>query len=194
MKVHLWTAGRWVALAGIFIAIGALMAVGSGRRRGTKAYGWRIALWGLAVALMSGGALLVSQAQAGKKPPSKTIAVDGEKVSHDEPRAKCYDPMPPPKCYKPLPPPEEDPEEVKPPDPPPTCYAPMPTCYEPMPPEPPTPPEVQPTCYEAMPPEPPPEPPPPEIPTCYAPMPPPDPGPDESKTEAPEDPQMLCYY
>lgn len=180
MKTTLWMAGRWIALAGIFIAIGALMAVGSGRNRGTRAYGWRIALWGLAVSLMSGGALFVAQAHAGKKPPAKVNAVDGDKASKEEPRKMCYKTLPMPDCYMPLPPleddpevppleddPEGEPEEVRPPDPPPKCYAPMPTCYEPMPPEPPQPPEVQPTCYEAMPP-------PPDIPTCYAPMPPPD--------------------
>ncbi len=177
MKTHLWTAGRWIALAGIFVAIGALMVVGSGRNRGTKAYGWRIALWGLAVSLMSGGALFVSQAQAGKKPPAKVNAVDGDEASKEEPRKMCYKTLPVPDCYKPMPPPEDDPEaepeEVTPPEPPPKCYAPMPTCYEPMPPDPPPPPEVRPTCYEAMPDPPPP---PPEIPTCYAPMPPPDEG------------------
>jgi NADH:ubiquinone oxidoreductase subunit K len=194
MKTTAITFSRWIVLGAILATIGILTLIA--RRRGSRLYGWRIALWALALSLMGSGSLLAAPASSGKG--STTVAIDNtgaaETSADDEIAPKCYKPMP--TCYKPLPPPpppEEDPDGdkdddkgddkdgddadgPKPDDPVILCYEPMPSCYEPIAPEPP--PVVQPTCYAPMP-EPPPPPPPEPQPTCYAPMPVPPDAPEE---------------
>lgn len=177
MKEYIGSLGKWVVAGLLLAAIGALMMTGAGRRRGTKAYGWRIALWGLAVALMGGAPFVSGQASASQKGWKADASVSGEVDDQDDPRPRCYRPMPQPTCYKPMPPPQDPSDEDEAdqePQPVPgdikTCYAPVPppTCYEPMP---------VPSCYEPMPDNPPPPPPDDPQPTCYAPVPDPDPPP-----------------
>jgi hypothetical protein len=163
MKTAALSFGRWIFLGAIIFVIGVLTVIGAGRRRGSKPYAWRIALWAMALSLMGGGAVMAAPQV---KSPDGTAIDSSDAASFsdgDEMAPKCYKPMP--TCYKPMPP---DPPPVDPP--------------EPGGDEPdsdmndgdkddakgdkPVPPEIMPTCYEAMPPPPPPPP-----PTCYAPMP-----------------------
>lgn len=195
MKEYVVSWGKWI-LAGLLLAgVGALMMTGAGRKRGTRLYGWRIALWGLAITLMGSAPYFIAEAKAAEKVWQGDADLETEMDELGQPRPKCYKPAPPPKprpmCYKPKPPPKDPPpdenEESAEEDPPPpikTCYAPMPTCYEPMP-----------TCYEPIPDPPPPPPPDDPQPTCYAPMPdpPPPPPPPSCYSQVPPDPKPSCY-
>lgn len=188
MKTAALSFGRWFFLGAILFVIGALTVAGAGRRRGSKAYGWRIALWALALSMMGGGTVLA--APQVKSPDAAAIDNTGaaEIGLGDEIVPKCYKPMPeeeepkppPTLCYRTMPNP--DPNGDPPADPPvdgddsegdedegagdkPKPPVVMPSCYEAMPE--PSPPPVQPTCYAPM-------------PTCYKPMPPDPPEEPES--------------
>ncbi len=174
MKTAALSFGRWIFLGAILFAIGLLTLVGAGRRRGTKSYGWRIALWAFALSMMGGGVVLA--APQVKSPDGAAIDNTGaaDFGQGDEIAPKCYKPMPvedepeppPALCYRALPdpeppddpptdPPEDDGDDPGDDPPPPDV---TPTCYMPMIAPPPPPP---PTCYAPMP-----------MPTCYEPMPP----------------------
>jgi hypothetical protein len=183
--------GKWIVLGVIFAAIGLLMALPAGRRRGTRTYGWRIALWAFAITVMAGAPVLFSASNEAMAAVSQ--ADEYEDGEADKPQPKCYKPI----MRK-------------------TCYVPVRTCYAPMPepPDPPPPPDdddddgdddgkdgktVEPgpgipdppvMCYKPMP-----------MPTCYEPM-PPDPDPDPEPKLVPEsepepdsdDPSISCYF
>lgn len=192
MKIAALSFGRWILLGAILFAVGILTVFGA-RRRGSKTYGWRIALWALALSMMGGGAVMASPQTKGPDAAAIDNTGAAEFGEADEilpkcaqPMPTCYKPQPPKMCYRTLPPtePPEDPPPVPPEDgdpdddkndgdkdegvgdvPKPPVV--MPSCYEAMP-DPPPPP-IQPTCYAPMP-----------MPTCYEPMPPPpDPPPEE---------------
>jgi hypothetical protein len=194
MKDVIAGAGRWTFVGLVLLLVAAMVAVGLGKKRGTRLYAWRMALYAVALTLLGGA-------------PTQVRADEPKKTGDVPPGAmkSCYDmampdPEETPEVEEPKtiygPPPAPDPE----PEPDPDDVEPMPTCYKPMPPLPPEPPtpvaptrpqddsetlcyrslpddeddkDVKddapvPTCYEPMPPPPPPP------PTCYAPMPAPD--------------------
>ncbi len=187
MKMHAIGLSKWIALGGVLVAIGVLTAIGAGRTRGSRAYGWRIALWSLAVAMMSGGMLYTGQARAASTHDAASAASDRDNVSADNPEPKCYKPAPPIKtCYRRVPVPEDPDYPDAPPDKPtdkPTddpkdepkeelkdapedgAKLPAPTCYS--------------------------TPPPPE----KEPPPPPKPEPDTNEGKTPDkEPEVMCYY
>ncbi len=185
MKTAALSFGRWIFLGGILFTIGILTVVGAGRRRGSKSYGWRIALWALALSMMGGGTLMA--APQAKNPDSTAIdTTDAAEFSAgDEIMPKCYKPMP--TCYKPMPPPPPPPDTPQPDGDKPDGSDDGDNTDDAAG-DKPTPPEVMPTCYEAVP-----EPPPPPPPTCYAPMEPPmcyrSAVPDPPPVDPPEEPE-----
>jgi hypothetical protein len=62
MKEMLLAAWKWVVIAAVLGAVGFFILFGLGKKRGTRAYRLRVALWTLALGLMGGGALLTTAA------------------------------------------------------------------------------------------------------------------------------------
>ena len=73
MKENVITAGKWIVAGALLLAVGFFVVTGVGRKRGTRAYRTRIALWTILLGLVGGGGALM--------------------VSSCDPPASCYKPV-----------------------------------------------------------------------------------------------------
>jgi hypothetical protein len=211
MKTMAVAAWKYVLVGGLLVAIGILLATGAGRRRGTRAYRWRLAMWTLVLSLIGGAGFVVTgcdkpedkKADAGRVECYAAMP-DDLTVQPDE-RVMCYERMPdlvdPPDqmilCYAPLPPDNLDqPDEMV------MCYEPIldvtttpdygqPTCYAPLPPDNIDQPDEMIMCYDpaildVVSPEDVPQ------PTCYKPM-APDTWEEPDQHEKEDVPMPTCY-
>jgi hypothetical protein len=137
MKEYMMTSGKWFAIGGLVALVGLMMAVGLGRKRGTKAYRWRVAMWALALTLLGGSTVLTTSGCDGLvmcyDPVQTDLGSDKEDVTSELPPVACYaadigpmdseptDMM----CYLP--------DLGQPDQPQPTCYAEMPPDVTPDP-------------------------------------------------------------
>ena len=136
MKENLVSMGRWVVAGILLLAIGVLMITGMGRKRGTRSYRWRVALWAMLLGFTGAAPLVMMGCDDEKKDKSEDVQPTCYAVEFDG---------------------WEDPDDATtdPPDQQVLCYAPRPeelvTCYkdaaiQPWP-------DIQPTCYKPLPPD-----------------------------------------
>ena len=59
---------KWIAVAILVGTVGGMLLLGIGRRRGTRAYRWRLALWTLALSLLGGTVMMTSGCEETFKP------------------------------------------------------------------------------------------------------------------------------
>jgi hypothetical protein len=151
MKEFLITFWRWIAVGALLLAVGAMLTVGLGRRRGTRTYRWRMALWTLALALMGGTVFTVASCDSSGRDfvmcYKDTASMDAEQpadTGNPDVPALCYaadveqPPDVPVLCYLPDIGPQPDVgtvEDSAVPDVPILCYAPrlpdaVVMCYE----------------------------------------------------------------
>jgi hypothetical protein len=159
MKDVAFSMWKWIAVAVLAGAVGIMLLLGLGRRRGTRTYRWRMSLWALALSLLGGSAMVgtgcdemfeaksacyitVDIVDAGSEPDSKPDA------TLQEVQATCYkqwvpeDMVPQPDagpdiqvlCYGPMPSditnqPDSQPNDTQ---APPDAII---MCYDPMPPD-----------------------------------------------------------
>jgi len=80
MKEYALSMWKWILISGLLLAVGVLLLLGMGRKRGTRTYRWRMALWSLALTLLGGGVIL-----------SAGCAGEGrEKTGSDTLQPTCY--------------------------------------------------------------------------------------------------------
>ena len=92
MKEHVFSLGKWLIVAGILAILGVLLVTGLGRRRGSRFYRWRLAMWSTLIALIGGGALLVTSCSSDKSPVVKCYTELGLDKKSEEDFLMCYIP------------------------------------------------------------------------------------------------------
>jgi len=175
MKENFLGLGKWIVVGTVLVAIGCLLAVGMGRKRGTRSYRWRMAMWSLVIGLVGGGAIFVSSCSSIGKPmcydpiapPMEDTGTGGDDFTapdaapqdtpqEEEQRVLCYAPRLPDEveqppadavmCYFQVPP-----DTVDEPDLPVLCYAEMLPDVTTDPPDTADEPDVFVTCYKMIP-------------------------------------------
>jgi hypothetical protein len=122
MKAMTVAAWKWILIAALVAAVGGLLLFGLGRKRGTRTYRWRMAMWTLALSLMGGlGFISLGASMAGCEPPGTSqcyaAVPPGDMIAPDsttqpDGMVTCYEPLvdliPQPDnqvmCYAPRPP------------------------------------------------------------------------------------------
>ncbi|MBM4355647.1 MAG: hypothetical protein FJ109_17970 [Deltaproteobacteria bacterium] len=139
MKAMTVAAWKWIVVAALVAAVGLLLLFGFGRKRGTRTYRWRMAMWTLALSLMGGiGLISLGATMSGcdkESQPSCYAAVPPDTLGQDvkvnpDAQVTCYEPPwdaivapdVPVLCYAPRPP---DTEVTTEPDTPVMCYEPI---------------------------------------------------------------------
>ena len=89
--ISMW---KWIVVGVLLAAIGIFLVTGLGRRRGTRSYRWRMALWTLSLALLSGGVMVSQGCSVGsEKMDNDSVSpmdLDNEDSSQDA-MIMCYD-------------------------------------------------------------------------------------------------------
>ncbi len=114
MKAMTLAAWKWIVIAVLVAAVGGLLLFGLGRKRGTRTYRWRMAMWTLALSLMGGiGLISLGATMSGCELPGTSqcyaAVPPGDLLQEQtvQPDAQA-DLLPPPDmqvtCYAPRPP------------------------------------------------------------------------------------------
>ena len=105
MKENFISLGRWVVAGILLLAIGVLMITGMGRKRGTRSYRWRMAMWAMLLGFTGAAPLAMMGCDDEKKDDSEeeyregcyTVGIDAvEDVGQPRPEIQvtCYEPLP----------------------------------------------------------------------------------------------------
>jgi hypothetical protein len=151
IAIGMW---NWIVVGVLLAAIGVLLVTGLGRKRGTRSYRWRMALWTLTLTLLGGSVMMSQSCSFEKEKDKNTIADTVEDTIEDQSggidqAVLCYAPLPPDAmevqimCYEDVQPPQDiTPDDTV------LCYGPtLPdvedveedegfiSCYAPLPPD-----------------------------------------------------------
>jgi hypothetical protein len=95
MKTLALASWKWILVGGALLCVGLMMAAGLGRRRGTRAYRWRVSLWAFALVLLGGSALAVTGCDSAGKDKAEVATPDAttaDKTAEPDYGVMCYAP------------------------------------------------------------------------------------------------------